>query len=130
MSASYFVGSALVGQGHYPIRNGGSHSIAYFCQGCGEVWGRVLTDESPSHWDTFNVPCERHPEVSQSGVPSWLRVPGSLLYWGTTYERSSTMFWAACLEALPLPVLEREFHLHLKFKEWNDTRQANTAAGC
>lgn len=114
MPAHYFIGSQLLASGPESLLGGGSHSQAYFCQTCGEIWARIVADSSPDHWDIDWAPCVKHIGTSALCLS---RVPGTLAQGST--DQISTMRHVAAVEWLPLPVLEREFHLmyeHL-FKE-------------
>lgn len=107
----YFLGSRLLDTGVTPERNGGSHSLAYFCQSCGDVWARAVVSTSTGHFDIVNHPCSGH---EPQAVPSWGARPGTLCKGHAT--DLSTMHWAAALEFLPKAVLERELHLLLEHR--------------
>ena len=98
----YFLGTRLLASA--PMTRDMAHSQAYFCPTCGEVWFRILADESPNHFDLRTVCCEQH---TPAGVPGCSEVPGTLCQ--GTMSTISTMRWIAALESLPLVVLEREF---------------------
>lgn len=105
-TAHYILGQAtLMGSAPIPDLNGGSHSIAYFCQSCGDVWGRIVVESAPI-FDVTSRACSRHAPES---VSSWGSVPGTFCQ-GRAADLS-TMRWAAALEYLPEPVLLREFIL-------------------
>lgn len=108
--AVYFLGKNFIGSAELPPHHIGSDSQAYFCSTCGDIWARIIIEGATYH--LWNVPCENH---SRTGVPDWSATPGSLLI-PTAYrlDRSSCMFWAATLEILPIALLRREFHLHLR----------------
>lgn len=81
------------------------HSLAYFCQSCGDIWARIVVDEAPV-FDVISRCCERHVPLSGS---SWGAVPGTLCQGDADWI--STQSAAAALENLPWSVLTREFTL-------------------
>lgn len=80
-----------------------SHSIAYFCQSCGEVWARLIAEPL---FDVEVICCPGH---TPQAVRSWSRVPGALTLGDT--DHLSTMSWAAAYDLFPEPVLLREFSI-------------------
>ena len=100
----YFLGTQLLASTAAQACN--SHSQAYFCTTCGDIWARLITDDSPDHFDLRTVCCEHH---IPAGVPGCSEVPGTLCQ--GTLSTISTMRWIAALESLPLVVLEREFRI-------------------
>lgn len=76
--------------------------LAYFCQDCGEVWGRVVAQNERGEQQSFRcipAPCRQHRDP-------W-DVPGTFLR-----ESFSTR-----LNDLPPDALRREFFLHLNYFE-------------
>ena len=108
----YFLGTRLLASA--PMTRDMAHSQAYFCPTCGEVWFRILADESPNHFDLRTVYCQRH---EPAGVPGWEAVPGTICQ--GTLTSISTMRHAAALETLPLFVLEREFTIEYQHDQRN-----------
>lgn len=98
----YFLGTKLLASA--PMTRDMAHSQAYFCHACGDIWFRIIADESLEYFDIRTVYCTRHEPM---GVPGWETVPGTICQ-GHAAE-ISTMRHAAALENLPLVVLEREF---------------------
>ena len=85
------------------------HGEAFFCPICTELWAQCPVEGEPS---TVHIsPCDKHHPGEHFG--SWslgavspYQVPGSLmLSYDATWNNS-----------LPLPILVREFHLHLNHK--------------
>lgn len=114
--AHYFIGSRLLGSKN--LTNGADplNSIAWFCEGCGDAWARVLVEGAL--WATEHNRCER---CGPAGLHD-NRVAGSLLrQWFFTANYLMGRNQAMALENLPLPVLEREFRLALVWAE----RQVN-----
>lgn len=100
----YFLGNQLIASA-LPLRApSGSQSQAYFCPTCGDIWARLVAEDSEDYFDINVVYCERH---EWRGVPGWGTVPGTLCQGSVV--NLSTMRWIAAIEALPMPVLEREF---------------------
>ena len=108
----YFLGTKLLAS--TPMARDMAHSQAYFCPACGEVWFRILADESLEYFDLRTIYCQRH---EPAGVPGWEAVPGTICQ-GRAAE-ISTMRHAAALENLPLVVLEREFALEYQHAQRN-----------
>lgn len=82
-------------------------SHAMICPVCLRIWCKMPMEGEKS-FTLHTAPCASHPttpyEVAGSIIPaSWTRWPGS----GD----------AGLLDNLPLPLWEREFHLHLKHYE-------------
>lgn len=100
--AYYYVKQQLIDQGPVPHA---PHSLAYFCQSCGDVWARIIVDTAPI-FDVISRCCLRH--IPQSGS-SWGAVPGTLCQGAADWI--STQSAAAALENLPWSVLTREFTL-------------------
>ena len=98
----YFLGNRLLASASPYGR--GSHSQAYFCPTCGEIWARLVSEDSPTYFDMQVVYCEQH---TPAGVPGYGVVPGTLCQ--GSVATLSTMRWIAAIEAFPQPVLEREF---------------------
>ena len=74
-------------------------SYALFCRHCGDVWGRIIMQNSRGEQQSFEpviVSCDKHPD-------HW-NVPGSLL--ANHLEH--------LLDSLPPEALIREFQLHLR----------------
>jgi hypothetical protein len=103
-TALIFVGQEFLGEfpwdpGAHPETRWRRFGTAYFCQVCGEVWGRVVFQDSSGRQLPFQVDtvaCAEHTD-------QW-EVPGSLL--------------AGDLEGLlgdlPLRAVAREFRVHIK----------------
>ena len=101
--AAYFVNNHFLASGAVEAV-GKPDSIAYFCPTCGEVWARVVVEGCSWHVDP--APCEKHRAAC---VPSWGKVPGSLLT--SVDSRAGTlpnMYQARAIENLPPAVLRRE----------------------
>ena len=105
----YFLGNRLLAS--CQVLNSPSHSQAYFCPSCGEIWARLVSEDSHAHFDLYTVYCEHH---TPQGVPGWGEVPGTLCQGSRT--TLSTMRWIAAIEELPLVVLEREFRI--MYEHW------------
>lgn len=92
MGAHYFLGSRLIGTSSKPpmwADNEPSTSCVFFCDTCGEVWGRAVNDQLP-RW-TFQVrACIKH------GSGSFIAP------------------WANKFEELPPEVLAYEFLIRLE----------------
>lgn len=94
MPASYFLGSTYLGEVarvRWKAEDPTSVSLVYFCPKCGEIWARAY-DTQATDWMVVTRGCVKH--------PTWAFEPGGLL--GLSWFKS---------QDLPLPVLEREFHL-------------------
>jgi hypothetical protein len=112
MSIAYFLGTRLLDTSVSPA-DPHAHSIALFCQSCGDIWFRAIVEHG-RHWDCHHAVCERHISVTAS---NWNRTPGTVgLGDSLTLPRMS---WALAVDKLPLSVLEREFLLEYDncFKE-------------
>ncbi len=101
-SGAIFVGQSFLGEISYDSGRDDlrweRRSLAYFCEDCGEVWGRVVMQDSegrPRHFVALRVACERHHDL-------W-NVAGSLLI--GHYE--------ALLEDLPPDAVKRELLVHI-----------------
>jgi len=73
-------------------------SLAYFCEDCGEIWARIVMQDSegkPRHFRVICVACERH-------IDHW-NIAGSLLV--GHYE--------CLLDDLPLETVRRELFIHM-----------------
>lgn len=122
---SYFLNGGFLGSATLPERNEngyliGAHSHAFFCQRCGDIWGRVLVHESEPHFDLHVRPCEKHDPIE--AVPSWASngLGGLFQHYLGRRELVSTMAWPLLPEFFPPPVLRREILLmyeHLKRNE-------------
>lgn len=103
--SSIFVGERYLGEIAYPQSSPlhiASHSLAYFCSECGEIWARFVClreDGTPGRFFAHQGPCESHQD-------SW-SIPGTLL--------SGAM--EQILDRLPPDALRREFTLHLSYYE-------------
>lgn len=98
--AHYYVHQQLIAQGLVPHN---PHSLAYFCQSCGDIWARIVVEAAPI-FDVTSRCCQRHVPQSAS---SWGEVPGTLCQGAAEWISTATA--AAALEYLPEPVLLREF---------------------
>jgi hypothetical protein len=85
-------------------------SFAYFCSTCGEIWGRVWSQECRL-WDVEDVPCVEH--VPQ-GVSDWSRTPGSFLNRQPNSFNTPRTHQIITLEHLPPAVLRRELEVHIR----------------
>lgn len=116
--ASYFLGNRLLGTSAvtYDLHPANCpDSIAYFCNTCGEVWGRVFVTDGlgiVQRWQLFNAPCERH---QRTGVENWSCVPGSFLLTGIESSAMSSMLKAAAADIIPEAVLRRELEVHFRY---------------
>jgi hypothetical protein len=91
VKATYFLGTQLLGTSVIPRWSATellSHSIAYLCPVCGELWGRVWIEGA--EWVPIRSGCPKHPWPSRPG--------GSFI-----------PPWDFPAESLPLPALRREF---------------------
>ncbi len=111
MPASYFLGSAYLGQVPrlwWDAAQMSHVSLAFFCPRCGEIWARAH-DTAAAEWHVITRGCTKH--------PTWAFEPGGLL----------SLPWFKSQD-LPLPVLEREFHLwyehHKRLEALNGTHPA------
>lgn len=98
-----FVGNRLLGEISYdsgrPDLRWKRCSYAMFCKACGEIWARVVMNNSRGEQQSFDLihaACEHHPDP-------W-DVPGTLLVNHLEY----------LLDLLPPEALIREFQLHMK----------------
>lgn len=99
-TSTILVGEAHLGTIEYPDEAGNlhvvSHSIAYFCFTCGDVWARLVSTGPSGKQGVFypiSLPCARHSD-------GW-NLPGSLL--GGMMEQ--------ILGDLPPDAVRREFNL-------------------
>ena len=99
-TSTILVGGEHLGTIEYPNEAGNrhvvSHSIAYFCQDCGEVWARIVSTGPAGKQGKFfttHLPCLHHNDGGN--------IPGSLL--GGMMEQ--------ILNDLPLDAARREFEL-------------------
>lgn len=104
MPAHYFLGTALLGSA--PDRGTCQQSFAYFCQRCGEVWGRILCDGASTQWDVQFTACPRH---RPTNARDWDNAPGLFTGANDRLGNLASWRWPLALESLPLPVLRREF---------------------
>jgi len=102
-SGYIFVGNTLLGELNYDSGRAdlGWHrcSYAYFCTNCGEVWARIVVQNSegrPCYFEPLKVACEKHQD-------QW-NIPGSLL----------VGHLENLLDSLPPEAIIREFQIHLK----------------
>ena len=109
----YFLGTQLLASG---VGAHHSHSLAYFCPACGDIWARMVAEDSQSYFDIVTVYCERH---VPAGVPGWGVIPGTLCM--GSQLNLSTMCWIAAVEVLPDAVLEREFTVLYRYYHRNLT---------
>jgi len=105
----YFLGNQLLASRQ--VADCPSHSQAYFCPACGEIWARLVSEASPAYFDSNTVYCQRH---TPQGVPGWGVIPGTLCQ--GFISTLSSMRWIAAIENLPLAVLEREFRV--MYEHW------------
>ncbi len=108
--ASYFIGSRFFGSATVERGSEPLNSLAWFCEGCGEVWGRAVVEGG-----TWAVEHNRCQACGPAG--SWdPRCPGSLLrHPHFTRDYLMPRNYAMALESLPRPLLERELQLALKY---------------
>jgi hypothetical protein len=91
----YFVGTQYLGQGTRPYERAHNvvippHSLAFFCQKCGEVWARVVV-ESGSEFQVYSRRCLKHScHIFDPGGSLWF-------IWDRDWQN-----------ALPKAVLQRE----------------------
>ena len=99
-----FLGEADFDPGDNPALDYRRGGVAFFCNYCGEVWGRMVLADSHGKVQIFTelsqVPCSRH--------KSQWAVSGSLLGGYQGY---------AWIEYLPEKALVREFMIHLNLEE-------------
>jgi hypothetical protein len=93
-----YLGESTIDPGACPELGWRRHGVAYFCDTCGEIWGRVVFVDSSGRQAPFTVArvsCERH-------YDQW-EVAGSLLGGGLD----------GLLPYLPTAAVKREFQIHL-----------------
>lgn len=92
-------------------------SHAFFCETCGEVWGRIVAGRDVL-WEIHIQPCEGH-TVS---TPSYLsQTPGSILRdWFYNFHELSPYNKPLALELFPHGLLIRELTLRSKGQPWHN----------
>lgn len=127
--ASYFFGSSCLGHAMlpdevYPGAPAQYHSHAFFCQRCGEIWGRVFVEQGTPHFDIHIRPCFQHSPILS--VPSWKEnfYAGLFQHYFHRREESSTMNWPLLPEFFPPSVLRRE--LALMFEHYDRRNHAQS----
>lgn len=62
MGAQYFLGRELIGQTKKPAywNDHDPPHIAFMCNTCGEVWGRVINTARQAYWCCLMQPCSKH----------------------------------------------------------------------
>jgi len=105
-SAAAFVGKSFLGELEYDSGRSDLRwhrsSTAYFCPECGDIWGRIVAQDSrgkPKAFEVARVACAQH-------YDHW-NVPGSFLVGHLEY----------LLGDLPLAALRRELEVHLTYAE-------------
>lgn len=96
MTSRYFLGFRLLGeapQSWWSSTELASASLAFTCPVCGDTWGRVEVEGM--EWVPLRRGCPLHPWPDLG--PGGSFIPP----------------WSFPIESLPLPVLRREFMIHL-----------------
>lgn len=116
--AQYFLGSNWLGRSIRSLPPE-ADSIAYACQQCGEIWGRIVVEGS-TFFHIVVRPCEAH---SPSTVKDWgERHRQGLFHWWNTDENStSLMFHAAIPTYFPELVLRREVLILFEHRDRRST---------
>jgi hypothetical protein len=94
-TCQFFVGGAYLGQGQRSFEFVHNqvippHSLAFFCQACGDIWARVLVQDG-SEFQVYSRRCQKHSK--------YFFDPGGSIWF--TWDRD----WQ---EALPKAILQRE----------------------
>jgi len=108
--ASYFLGSRFAGSTDIPQNPDRLNSLAWFCEGCGEVWARAVVEGA-----TWAIELNRCESCGPAGT--WdSRVAGSVLrQWYPSADYLMGRNQACAVENLPRELLGREMRLSLNW---------------
>lgn len=119
---TFFRGNSYVGTTKITYPFSPPSSMLLVCSTCGEVWGRVLVEDSAGQvvpWEPDSVPCEQHQEVTWR---DWGTIPGSMIsrFFSRARTCSSPLTqpsyaWANVFEHIPDELLKLEFKIHLDY---------------